>query len=95
VSSFHKFGAQFDAETFIASRLRDHGMGIFLGTTDSAVRKERTRQAIIAGKLDCTIVGRNTAGKAETYAALFERIYGEPLEPTAKKQRVKSGKVDV
>lgn len=71
----------FDQETFLAKRLKDHGMGIFTGVTDPAIRKDRFRQAITAGGLRSVIVGKNTSGKAETYEDLFARIYNEPFEP--------------
>jgi len=77
--------SQFDAESYLARRLKEHGAPVFIGVTDTNIRKERLRKAIIDGKHDCTIVGRNLAGKAETYAQLFERIFNEPLEPKSRK----------
>jgi hypothetical protein len=68
-----------DAEVFIAKRLREHGAKIFEGVTDSAERKERIRNAIIDCELDSTVIGRNAAGKPETYADAFARFYQEPL----------------
>jgi hypothetical protein len=70
---------QFDAETFLAKRLKDHGMAVFIGATNPMIRKDRFRKAIVAARLDAVIVGKNTAGKTETYAQLFERIYSEKL----------------
>jgi hypothetical protein len=72
--------SHFDAESYLARRLKDHGVLVFIGVTDPAIRKERFRKAILEGGKDCVIVGRNTAGKVENYSQLFQRIYGEPLE---------------
>lgn len=70
---------QLDAEAFIVKRLKDHGAQIFQGVTDSAERRQRIRKAIIDAGLDRTIVGRNSAGKTETYSQTFERAFHEPL----------------
>lgn len=69
----------FDAEIYLTRRLKDHGALIFEGDTTAQARRERFRSAIINHGLDMTIVGRNAAGKCETYAALFERIFHDPL----------------
>lgn len=70
----------FDAESFIVRRLKDHGREVFTGVSDPATRRERIRAAILEGGLEYAILGRNLAGKPETYAAAFERLYGEPLQ---------------
>ena len=77
----------FDAEAFIVRRLADHGRQVFTGVTDPAIRRERIRQAILDGKLEAAIIGKNAAGKAETYSQLFERLYGEPLTPKTRKEQ--------
>lgn len=74
----------FDAEEFFVKRLRDHRRTIHAGVTDTTTRKERIRAAILAGHLDCVIIGRNAAGKPETYSECFARHYGEPLAPKTK-----------
>lgn len=68
-----------DAEMFMAKRLKEHGANIFTGVTDSTERKERIRKAIIDCGLDVIVIGRNGAGKTETYADAFARFYNEPL----------------
>jgi len=74
----------FDAEQFFIRRLHDHHRSITAGDTDPLTRKERIRAAIIAGNLDCIIIGKTAAGKAETYAQAFERHYREPLNAKGK-----------
>lgn len=77
-----------DAEKWFAKRLTEHGVTILSGAPDLATRKERIRSAILGCYLEQTIIGRNQAGKAETYAQSFERLYGEPLtEPLTSQQR--------
>lgn len=71
--------AHFDAEAYLARRLGEHGTRVFTGVTDAQIRKDRFRAAIIDGGHSCTIIGRNLAGKVETYAQLFERMFNEPL----------------
>lgn len=68
-----------DAELYLVGRLKQHGAHVFDGDTTTATRKERIRAAILEHGLDCTIVGRNKAGKTDTYRACYERLYGEPL----------------
>lgn len=79
--------SQFDAETFLARRLGEHGARVFLGLTDQANRKDRFRAAINEHGLDAVIVGRNLAGKTETYEQLFQRIFNEPLHVKQPKRK--------
>lgn len=65
-------------ERWLERRLHEHRVP-FCWITDADARRERFRAAIIAGFVDQAIVGKNLAGKAETYAQLFERIFNEPL----------------
>lgn len=74
-----------DAEIELTRRLKQHGALIFEGDTTPAARRERFRSAIVNHGLDMAIVGRGADGKCETYAAMFERIFHEPL--LAKKGR--------
>jgi tRNA U34 5-carboxymethylaminomethyl modifying GTPase MnmE/TrmE len=69
-----------DAEAYLTRRLREHGHEIFTGMTDASTRQERFRAAILEAGLEFAIVGRNAAGKTETYTQVFERLYNEPLE---------------
>ena len=73
-----------DAELWLVGRLRDHIAQIFTSDTDPNIRKERIRRAIVAAELQDAILGRH-AGKVENYSQVFERLYGEPLEPKSKK----------
>lgn len=81
---------EFDGELFFARRLKDHGARIFEGITDPEERRERIRFAIIENALDAVIIGKSAAGKTETYAQAFERLYREPLTPQQGKRRAKS-----
>ena len=72
--------ARFDAEEFFVKRLSDHRRTIHAGITDTGLRKERIRHAILAADLAGVIIGPDARGKAETYAAAFARHFGEPLE---------------
>jgi hypothetical protein len=45
------------------------------------------RQAIIDGHCDCVLLGRGPDGKLVSYADFFERLFGEPLYPKAKRGR--------
>lgn len=67
-------------ELWFVGRLRDHLAQIFTGDTDPATRRERLRRAIVNAELESVILGKH-AGKSETYANAFERLYGEPLQP--------------
>lgn len=77
-----------DAEIYLAKRLLQHGVDIFAGATDAQSRKELIRAAIIEHELDSTLVGRNPkTRKVETYAQVFERLYGEPLMKNQKRKQ--------
>lgn len=69
-----------NAELWLAGRLRDHGVAFdpFEGLTDAPDRRERFRQAILANGLSTVMAGRR-GGKAESYAQVFERLYGRAL----------------
>jgi hypothetical protein len=71
----------FDVEMFFAKRLREHRRPVFEGTTDPELRKQRVRAAIIAGGVDCTIIGRAPDGKPETYAQILEQPDAETPMP--------------
>jgi hypothetical protein len=78
----------FDVEAFFVTRLAQHGASITIGRTDTKIRKERIRKAILDNKREFTIIGQFAGStKAETYKQLFERHYGEPLLLTAKPER--------
>jgi hypothetical protein len=72
------------AEEYFVTHLRAKGIFIY-PVSDQFPLKERIRRAIIDGKVDYAIIGRNSATKkCETFLECFERLYGEPLEPTTK-----------
>jgi hypothetical protein len=72
-------------EEYIVKRLRAKGAHIY-AVSDAFPMKERMRRAIIDGKFDCAILGKNSAtNKCETFSQAFERLYGEPLEPKSRK----------
>jgi hypothetical protein len=77
----------FDVEMYFARRLAEHGRHVFTGLSDPTIRKDRIRQAILDAHMDCTIIGKNAAGKPETYAICFERLFHEPLVPKTKGKR--------
>ena len=78
--------ASLDLELQILRRLSDHRRRppIFDGATDQAERCRRLRAAILDAGCDVVIFGATPEGKPETYAAAFERLYGEPLHPKTK-----------
>lgn len=51
---------------------------LFYGVTDESITKDRMRKEIIARKLGGRIVGK-IRGTELSFAAAFERLYGEPL----------------
>lgn len=83
--------ALMDAEAWLRQRLTDHGAlenvpglkhqvrDVTMGVTTIAMRAERLRQVIVRHGLSAVVAGGSRKGKPETYAELFERIYGEPL----------------
>jgi hypothetical protein len=72
-------------EDYIVKHLRAKGVFIY-PVSDQFPIKERIRRAIIDGKCDYAILGRNaTTKKCETFMECFERLYGEPLEPKQKR----------
>ena len=78
-----------EAETWLANRLADHGCDIYDGGP-YATYAERLGACILRNGLPCVIVGRKD-GKPESYAACFERIFGQPLVPKASRKLAKEG----
>lgn len=68
-------------ELWVGKRLAEHGVPfVTLGVTTEAERRERIRRGIVDNGLVGVIVGRNPKDrKPETYAQLFERVYGMRL----------------
>jgi hypothetical protein len=79
-------GEIMDAEMYITRRMKDHGVtlepesAIFAGRTESPIRRERIRSAILGHGLGMTIISERK-GSTTTYAAAFLKLYGEPLIP--------------
>lgn len=71
-----------DREMWLARRLGDFG-AIFAGTTDRAIRQARTREAILELNLEHAICGRGPGGKPETFAEVYQRLFGAPLRERA------------
>ena len=70
-----KFKA-FDIDWYFVARLRGHGLRVFDGVTDSVIRRERIRAAIIGARLANTSMDDD----GETFAAAFARLYAMSLE---------------
>jgi hypothetical protein len=68
-------------ELWLGKRLTEHGVPLVTrGVTTANERRERIRQGIVDNGLSAVIVGRNPKDrKPETYAQLFERVYGMRL----------------
>jgi hypothetical protein len=77
---------QLAAHAWLWQRITRHLNDIFEGLTDIAVRRERFRRVILNAGLGPVIVGRHD-GKPETYTECFERLFGEPLEPSKARAR--------
>lgn len=76
------------AEDFIVKRLKAKGAFIY-PVSPQFPMKERIRRAIIDGKFDYVVAGRDAATKkCETFMQVFERLYGEPLEPKLKGKKL-------
>lgn len=67
----------FGLERWIGMRLHEH---IAAGDTTPEVRRERVREAILSRNVANESAGLGPDGTQETYAQLFERMYGEPFE---------------
>ena len=53
--------------------------GLFSGVTDQAERRERVRRAILDGCMAEAVAGKRKGQPCETWADLFERVYGVKL----------------
>jgi len=78
-----------EAETWLANRLLDHGIDIYL---DGAFPTylDRLGAAIVANGIQRVIVGRKD-GKPEMYSTCFERIAGKPLPKAVTAKVAKEG----
>ena len=69
---------QLNGELWLARRIALHGVKIFEGDTNPAVRRERFREGIKAHGLESVVCGSKN-GKPVLYSQAFERLYGEKL----------------
>lgn len=74
-------------ELWLGARLERHGVSVFAGDTTVEQRRDRVRAAILEHGLETVIAGSRDR-KPETYAQVFERLYGEPLTGTKRKSSV-------
>jgi hypothetical protein len=76
-------GAPLVVETWMARRL---GLPLSwdAGVTTSEIRRELIRTAILEQHRALSIAGKRPGHPAETWQALFERLYRQPLKPTEK-----------
>jgi hypothetical protein len=65
-------------ESWLCRRLQEPTL--FDGITTPEERRERVRALIERRQLHLAIAGGTNAGKPETWAELFERVYGEPVD---------------
>ncbi len=65
------------AEHWFAKRIGAFGE-VHAGLTDGTTRRERLRAAIRARGIAHAICGKSPAGKIETFADTFERLFSEP-----------------
>jgi hypothetical protein len=72
-------GPTIATEVWISRRLLRPDL--FAGVTDQAERRERVRRVILDGDMAEAIAGKRRDAAYETWAELFERVYGEPLVP--------------
>jgi hypothetical protein len=70
-------GPTIATEVWISRRLRRPDL--FGGVTDPGARRELVRQAILDGDMAEAIAGKRKDAECETWAQLFERVYGEAL----------------
>lgn len=71
--------ADFDTDQRFANRLGAPRL-FAVGKTDAGTRRELLRAAIKRGQLGSKSAGFNRKlQKSETWAEVFERVYGEPL----------------
>ena len=83
-----------NAEAWLIYRLGKLAKHIEDGVTTPEIRRDRLRALLIRERLEMAIAGRGEGGKPETFARVFERIFGEPLiteEMRAEAARLRSG----
>lgn len=69
-------GPTVQVESWICDRLRKD---LFCGLTTAEERRERLRAEILERDMAEAVAGRRKGQTCESWAELFERIYGEPL----------------
>lgn len=56
------------------------------GITTNEDRRERIRAAILQQQRQGSIAGRQAGQPCETWAQLFQRVYGQSINPTGKEK---------
>lgn len=64
-------------EDWLLERLKHHGVDLYTGSFPTF--RDRIGHAIVTYQLASVVAGRGADRKPETYAQVFERIYGIPL----------------
>ncbi len=82
--------AQVDAETWLLERLKAQGHDPYVGGP-YATHADRLGACIVRNGLACVIAGRGPDRRPETYAACFERLFGQPLVPKQSKSNLPRG----
>lgn len=82
-----------DPEMWLAERLKAHGIDIYFPGDFDALR-DRLAYAIRTNRCESVIAGRRD-GKPESYAQVFERVYGMKVEdvPRGAKQSTSGNKL--
>ena len=70
-------------ETWMARRLQ-MPLSWAAGVTTADERRERIRAEILKQERSFAIAGKRPGQPAETWKALFERVYQQPLQPKEK-----------
>jgi hypothetical protein len=65
------------AEDWLLERLKQHGIDVYVDG-EFPTLAARLGHVIVTNRYGPVVAGRHN-GKPETYAQLYERIYGEPL----------------
>jgi len=71
-----------DVELWIAKRVGLDQQTLFAGRTTPEIRRERIRTAIVERDLAAQVAGKRASnGQPESFGALFQRLYAQPLIP--------------
>jgi hypothetical protein len=79
-----------DAENWLLERLKQHGIDVYVAG-EFATLQARLGHVIVTNRYGPVVAGRHN-GKPETYAQLFERMYGTPLPTVPRGTDIKLNK---